>query len=215
MVIFINEDRGYLNWVKQHRNGYVLEARRASHVSHCVIHRAVCAQVKQSAAHKHVHWTTGTKFKACGLDREELIAWSSQETGLPARNCDVCQPEVDLPLGNGEMHLSRQNAEVLDYVLEAALIHLEKETPPYRLSITNIAACFNKSPGQIALALRRLVDDDFVSVNGGLAIGSAVKQNRVVMPTLRAMRTLEAFRDESDTAIELELAKLRTESKEH
>lgn len=209
MLIFVNEDRGYLNWVKHHRQGYVLEGRRRPKIGHLIIHRASCGEVNGSAAHKRTHWTTGRKFKACSLDRQELKSWSAEETGVVARCCDTCQPDLDVTgNNNGQPHLSKLSAEIVDYVLDAALIHMEHEVPPYRLTLSDIAACFNKTPGQISPVVHRLIDEGFLSVIGRIGSASPIPVKRIVLPTILAMKSLEAFRCESDSAIQTELDKL-------
>ena len=100
-----------------------------------------------SAAHKRMHWTTGSELKACSMDQQELTAWSADEIGIDASFCATCQPDKDVASENKRpAHLSKLSAEILDYVLDAALIHMEHEYPPYQLTICDIAVCFGKTP---------------------------------------------------------------------
>jgi hypothetical protein len=211
MIIFINDDRAYRYWLTHHRQGFVLEGRRKPKVGHVVLHRAICPHVKRAES-KRTHWTTGGKLKACSLDLDELRAWAVEETGSGASPCEKCLPEQELPSDDsGEIHLTKLGAEILDYVLDAALIHLEHEQPPYRLTVNDIAACFGKTPGQLAPALHRLIDDGLLTVDGKLGAAVAIPFKRIVWPTVRALRTLEAFQAESDEMIQAELAKLHTD----
>jgi hypothetical protein len=212
MIIFINDDRAYLNWVTHHRQALVLEGRRWPKVSRLKLHRAVCPDVKAPGS-RRAKLTTGGRFKACSTAVEELQSWATQETGKIAEVCERCHPDQPPETTSaGEVHLSRLAAEILDYVLDATLIHMEHEYPPYRLAVSDIAACFAKTPAQIGTPLRQLVDDGLVIVNGKMQIASAIDPKRMVWPTLRAMRTLEAFQAESDESIHKELAKLGADS---
>ena len=210
MVIFLNDDRAYLAWVTHHRQGFVIDGKRKPRVGHLVIHRATCSEIK-AAPSRRIHWTCGGKLKACGLDRAELEAWAIDETGAPPGYCQSCQPQAEASLRESASHLSKTAGDMLEYILEAALIHLEVEQPPYRLTAGDIAACFGKTTGQISPALRQLVESGFLSVPGYDAITGAISPRRMVFPTVTAMRTLEAFQTASDATIETELAKLESE----
>ena len=151
-------------------------------------------------------------MKACGLDRIELEAWAAAESGSPMPNCAVCQPDNEQFLSGVEpVHFTKLAGEILDYVLDAALIHMEQEHPIYRLTVSDIAACFGKTPGQISAVLHHLIDDGFVTVCGKIANASPIPPKRIVLPTPAVLRTLEAFRDESDAAIQAELEELHAE----
>lgn len=110
--------------------------------------------------------------------------------------------------GDGQVHLSKLASEILEYILEAALIHLEIEQPPYRLTVGDIAACFGKTPGQVSPVLHRLLEAGFVILHGNRNTAAAIRPKQVVLPTVAAMRTLEAFQSECDSTIQAELAKL-------
>jgi hypothetical protein len=85
---------------------------------------------------------------------------------------------------------------------------MEQEHPPYRLTVGDIAACFGKTPGQISPVLRHLIDDRFVTVCGKMANASPIPPTRIVLPTAAALRTLDAFREQSDAVVQTELQKL-------
>jgi hypothetical protein len=210
MIIFLNDDRAYLYWVTHHRRGYVLAGRLRPKFSHLLLHRATCPEIK-TASSPRVHWTTGAKFKACSLDRQELEAWAQEETAASAAHCAGCRPEHDEVIAAEPAHLTRLGREILDYVLDAAVIHMEHESPPYRLSIADIAACFAKTPAQIRPALHRLIEDGFLTVQGDFGSSLMLSPRRVVLPTIAAMRMLEAFGDASDAMIDSELAKFNAE----
>jgi hypothetical protein len=208
MIIFLNDDRAYLYWVTHHRQGFILDGKRKPRPSHLVVHRATCPEIK-SAASRHVHWTTGSKLKACGLDPTELEAWAAEETGASPERCKKCDfANQEMGRGEAQIHLSKLPSEVLEYILEAALIHFEIEHPPYHLTVADIAACFGKRPGQISPVLHRLLEAGLVTIPGHRVTAAAIPAKRVVLPTAAALRTLHAFQAESDSTLEAELAKL-------
>lgn len=208
MIIFLNDDRAYVYWVTHHRQGFVLDGKRKPKLGHLAVHRATCPEIKSSAS-RHTHWTTGNKLKACSLDRSELEAWAIEETGVSPNGCPRCDHESDAVTGcENQIHLSKLASDILEYILEAALIHFEIEHPPYHLTVADIAACFGKTPGQISSALQRLLAGGFVTVQGHMAAVTAIPPKRVVLPTVTALRTIEAFKAESDSTIQDELAKL-------
>lgn len=209
MIIFLNDDKAYLYWVTHHRQGFVLGGKRKPKLSQLVLHRATCPEIKASPS-KHTHWTTGSKLKACCLDRAELEAWAVDETGSATEYCAKCNPTSEIVAdAGGPVYLSKLPSDILEYILEAALIHFEVQQPPYRLTVADIAACFGKTPGQISPVLHRLVDGGFVTVQGHAGTAAVIPPKRIVLPTIAALRTLEAFRSESDSTIQAELAKLK------
>jgi hypothetical protein len=210
MIIFLNDDRAYLYWVTHHRKGYVIDGRRKPKLGHLSLHRATCAEIK-SGPSQRTHWTTGAMLKVCGLDRTELETWALEESGRPMPNCPACQPESEHSLNDGEpVHLTKLAGEVLDYVLDAALIHMEQEHPPYRLTVGDIAACFGKTPGQLSPALHQLLDDGFISLCSQSA-AAVSRPKQIILPTPQALRTLEAFRQEGDAFVMAELGKLHAD----
>jgi hypothetical protein len=106
------------------------------------------------------------------------------------------------------VHLTKLASDILEYILEAVLIHFEVEQPPYRLTVAYIAACFGKTPGQISVALHRLLESGMVVVPGQKSMAITIPPKRFVLPAVAAIRTIEGFRNDRDSTIEGELAKL-------
>jgi hypothetical protein len=208
MLIFLNEDRAYQNWVTHHRLGFVLDGHRKPRASHLVLHRADCPEVRVSPSKRH-HWTTGNRLKACSLDLRELETWASEETGKATDHCPHCRPAEERAAE--PVHLTRLGRDVLDYVLDAAVIHMEHEHPPYRLTVHDIAACFAKTPGQLGPVLQVLVEQGMVSISGKQTNASVFSAKQIVFPTIAALRTLESLRDEPESGLQQELAKLQAE----
>lgn len=206
MQIFIQDDRAYQHWVTHHRRGFVIDGRRRSGWRDLVLHRATCPQVR-SRADRRTHWTTAGKFKACALNRQELCLWAEEETGEDSAVCGVCRPLCEPESEEKSESLTRLAAEIFDYILESATIHLENDCPPYRLSVADIAACFNKTPGQLASALEQLATEGLVVFEH--RTGQRFDPRQKVYPTAAGLHTLPAFQDADLSLLESELAKLR------
>ena len=208
MILFLDEDRAYLSWVAHHRRGFVLDGKRKPRLNQLVLHRATCSVIK-SAPSRRFHWTTGAKLKACSLAREELAAWVVEQSATPLAQCAECRPDSeDTAVLRESAPPSRLAKEILDYVLDAAVIHLEHEYPSYRLTVGDIATCFAKTPGQLAAAICRLSADGLLAIRGSYARGHQLSSNQRVLPTAAALRTLDAFKDESEAAVSSEIARL-------
>jgi len=207
MIIYINDDRPYISWATHHRRGFVLEGRHRPRLGHLILHRATCEDIKRRES-KQSHWTNGGRFKACSLEREELQQWAAKQ-GTALTLCEKCRPKDeairDRTHSTGLTKLAR---ELLDYIVEAAVIHFEHEHPPYRLCVDDISACFAKTPGQLSSALYQLVDEGWAEVQGRIAKDAPFGPKVLVFPTVAALRTLAGFCDDSDDILQAELQKL-------
>ena len=205
MILFLNEDRAYLSWVAHHRAGFVLDGRSKPRLSRLVLHRATCPAIK-SAHSRRVHWTTGAKLKVCSLQQDELSNWAGEQAAATSL-CPECRPDLKVSPEREVTRPSKLARDILDYILDAAVIHLEHENPPYHLTIGDIAACFAKTPGQLADALHRLSEGGLVTTTG--SNNSIARQ--IVYPTTRALQTLPAFAAAKDVELQVELAKLHSQ----
>lgn len=128
MIIFVNDDGSYRWWVIHHRQGYILDGHWKKTLRHLMLHRATCGEMR-IASGKSSHATTGGRFKACSASHE-LVGWSEQHADVAPELCSHCRP-TDLPsIDSPEPHqkLSRLSAEILDYVLDVAVIHFGRST---------------------------------------------------------------------------------------
>jgi hypothetical protein len=207
MQIFIQDDRAFQHWVTHHRRGFVVDGRRRPNWHDMVLHRATCPLVR-SRVDRRTHWTTHGKFKACAMELDELSVWAEEETGREPALCEQCQP-LGKTEGEGEAApLTRLAAEVFDYILESATIHLEHDYPPYRLCVADIAACFNKTPGQLAGALEQLTSQGLVWLEPRK--GHSLDSRQKVFPTAAGLHTLPVFHDTDSSFLESEIAKLHS-----
>jgi hypothetical protein len=201
MLIFLNDDKPYIYWITHHRRGFVIDGRRKPKLGHLALHRATCSNIR-TATSKRTHWTSGGRFKACSPNREELEAWANEETQQNPVACPDCRPDQDEPADSlGQVHLTKLGRDILDYVLDAALIHFEDAEPPYRLTVSDIAACMGKTPGQITPVLHTMIEDRVLTVHGKDSADTAIRPRQIVLPTIKGIKTLSTFANEPDESI--------------
>ncbi len=212
MIIFLlGEDRAYLSWLAHHRNGFVVDWLRKPTGKRPMLHRATCATIRSSPA-KNTHWTTGRHVKVCALGLDELVQWARDESGAAPDPCEVCQPtddEASAPVG--DRHLTKLGKEIVEYVVEAAVIHLDGHDQDYRLTVGDIARYLDKTAKQVTSGLTRLADDGYIRLSGKPERDGGLPDDCRVLPTSDALRTLPAFTAMPRPAIEAELEGLSDE----
>lgn len=213
MIVFSNEERAYLYWVAHHRGGFVLDYRRKPGKAPGTLHRATCPEIRSSATRRS-HWTTGPRLKACSLDREELVSWALEQSQRRPADCTACLGGDECSADGQQAHqprLTRLGREVLTFVLEVAVYHMDEHDGAYALTVGAVAKVLRKTPGQLSAALRQLVAANLFLVSGQIAAEGPIPSPRAIFPTARALRTLPAFESLSDRAIAAELRKLSGE----
>jgi hypothetical protein len=207
VILFLDEERAYLNWIAHHRRGFVLDCLRKPTKAHLALHRATCLEVKHNGS-KRTHWTTGRHMKGCSLQLDELKTWATEQTGSEPTCCAQCAPDREPSAQEAEAHLTRLDRELLSYVLDIATCHLDDEDRAYRLTVGMVARCFGKTEGQLTASLSRLVDDGLLLILGKTKPGQVLSPRCGVFPTAQALRTLEFYAGFGDEQIEAELSKL-------
>lgn len=208
MIIFLNDDRAYLSWVRSHRGGFVLEARRQGR-GRRLVHRSTCETVRSG---KHRHWTTGQQLKACSMSLPEIVDWVRETCGCELSCCPECQPTTEAPedVAANEadaMRLTPLASNILNYSLETAIVHLTNHPGRYRLTIREVADCLHKTPAQLTGAIQRLVAAGLLTVsppgrNGRFAARATI------LPTIAALRTLDGYAGWAETELHEELQRL-------
>jgi hypothetical protein len=79
MVIFRGDDKPYLHWISEHRNGYVVNAGRSPRPSYLKLHQADCRRVSGGAAPGA--YTERAYIKICSLSRSSLVRWARDKVG--------------------------------------------------------------------------------------------------------------------------------------
>jgi hypothetical protein len=213
MIIFLNEERAFCAWLARHRAGFVLDGLRQPTRKQPSLHRATCQEVRVAKA-KRSHWTTGRHFKACSLDRQELLEWANSECAGGASSCDQCKSaeviraEALMPREAGPRPLTKQGGDIIDYVLDVALIHLGQGNGEYDLTVGDLAQYLAKTRAQVSPAIIRLLEDGYLRTEGDIVPGAALPTEQPLFPTARAMRILPAFEKLPEQEIEAELVRL-------
>lgn len=207
MIIFLDEELAYLSWVTHHRAGFVLDCLRPPSKGRRTLHRAVCPEIKTSSK-KRTHWTTGRHMKACAMDEESLKTWAAEQTGAALRDCPQCLSDDGSSQQIGPLHLSHLDREVLSFVLEVALLHLDERDGGYLLTVGKTAKCLVKTPGQLNASVRRLAQEGLLKMVGAATQSEPLPVDCQVYPTVSSLKTLPAFKEVPEAEIESELATL-------
>ncbi len=89
MEIFEDDEEEYLQWVETNPDGFVLNCERRPSARYLMLHRALCGTI---CTEKRINYTSTGYIKICALDKQELAAWATQETGGRFRACQLCKP---------------------------------------------------------------------------------------------------------------------------
>jgi hypothetical protein len=74
MLTFDNNETGYLQWVADNPNGFVINAPKRSGDFPDYLHRASCGSIRSK---RRTNYTTTTFKKICSVDRQELVDWGA------------------------------------------------------------------------------------------------------------------------------------------
>ena len=88
IIEFLHDDSGYLAWVRDHTNGYVLNCDPKPVPSYLMLHRATCWTITGEPSSGR-SWTSAYQ-KVCSDSRGELDRWAAQVGALTP--CETCQP---------------------------------------------------------------------------------------------------------------------------
>jgi hypothetical protein len=87
MERFVNDDRGYLDWLSANPGNFVINMPRCPVAGQMILHRAGCGSIK-GARSSSSYWTNHSG-KLCG-SREELEALARQADRCELRECGIC-----------------------------------------------------------------------------------------------------------------------------
>jgi hypothetical protein len=91
---FMDDDFGYLQWLRDRPGTFVLDTERRPSRSFVVLHRASCPTI--GGPTKTGGWTT-RMLKVCATTFEELESWSQYEVGVNPTYCPQCKPSSTSP----------------------------------------------------------------------------------------------------------------------
>jgi DNA-binding MarR family transcriptional regulator len=208
VIIYRNEDRAYLSWISRQRRGFVLDALRQPTRKRPVMHRANCVAVNRTSS-RATHWTTGRHLKACSLSPEELISWAKEEYGGEPAYCRDCAAD-ESTAQEATHHLTKLDREVLNCVLESAVIHLDHGDENYDLTMADLADLLGRSPARINGPVQRLIEQKLLQADDT----DSKPSRRRIYPTAAGLRTLSTFEAVSDAALAEELDRLHPHAPE-
>jgi hypothetical protein len=125
VVVFKNDDPGYLQWVADNQGGFIVNIDYAHAVpTYPMVHRATHRVVWTDARE---NYTTEQYYKVCSNDLSALQAWSRDEAGKELTECQMCMKRKDVaegmqmftvegtvpPFQGSEFDLPADNAEEL------------------------------------------------------------------------------------------------------
>lgn len=87
VIIIIEDDDAYLQWVDQHPEGYIVNAQRRPTPDYLKLHRATCSFISSEARE---NWTTKQYIKICSLDLDQLTTWAKREVGGELKSTCYC-----------------------------------------------------------------------------------------------------------------------------
>lgn len=205
MLIFLNDDAACRHWLVHHRQGYAVEGLRTRKSTGLTLHNARCAALRDAARHGRA--TTRRHWTACSTDRAELLRWCTEEYRVEPTTCEVCRTARPADERTSAPRLTRASRDVLDFVLDVAIIHLEPDAKPYRLTIGDVAHCLRKTTGQLSPAVRRLAEEQLILIEAPTGRRASFERS-TVYPTPAGLRTLPFFADWTNAQLTAELAKL-------
>lgn len=94
IIEFLNDDKGYKDWVSAHPKGFVLNAPRPIENNQLMLHSASC-KIIQGAQESCESLTCGQYLKVCAEDQSEIQKWVDSLFLLPLDLCAACFPLVD------------------------------------------------------------------------------------------------------------------------
>jgi transposase-like protein len=87
---FLDDDAGYLRWIRDHYRGFVLDCNRLPEPGYLLLHRADCSTFSGSPT-RGERWTTDYR-KVCAMRKADLVAWAGKKAGGEPKVCGVCSP---------------------------------------------------------------------------------------------------------------------------
>lgn len=104
IVEFRNDDDGYLAWIVEHPDGFVINIPRKYTSTYARVHHAVCRTISGRPA-RGATWT-GPYVKVCSERFAELQQWAVAEIGQSVAACGSCSPAGGIPQADPTQHFA-------------------------------------------------------------------------------------------------------------
>lgn len=91
--VFRDDDLGFVTWVAENPDGYVLNIQRGLSAADARLHTATCGHLARAieALESHQRHLTAAYIKLCSRSIGELDAWAAKQIGSEIRRCPSCQ----------------------------------------------------------------------------------------------------------------------------
>lgn len=99
MIRFENDDRAYLEWLRDNQSGYVLNVRVAPDPGYVLLHRATCRSISSDRRAANAYIGAGYR-KICSNDIDELARAAKAE----GARTDHSPSDVRTAADNGSAH---------------------------------------------------------------------------------------------------------------
>ena len=99
VIVFDKGDEPYLQWMKDHPHGFVLNTASGVSTWFLMFHHANCPHISgYTKSQEKGAFTQRNYVKACSDDPSNLIAWAaSQRKGVTEyQECKTCKPDIEL-----------------------------------------------------------------------------------------------------------------------
>jgi len=87
---FQNNDVGYLTWLAENQDGYVINIQHNLNPSNARLHRAGCRTISGVPARGKI-WTGGPYIKVCSVDLDALDTWAIDHLSSSIIRCSTCE----------------------------------------------------------------------------------------------------------------------------
>ncbi len=84
---FVDDDFGYLRWLNETPECFVLNSERRPSRSFVVVHRGSCASLRSTR-----EGLTSRFLKVCASTLAEIDQWSRENVGVQPSRCHLCKP---------------------------------------------------------------------------------------------------------------------------
>jgi len=88
MTKFVDDDDGYMRWLRSNQKGWVVNSTRKPNPRYLMLHRATCRTITGRPA-RGTLWTKDY-MKKCSSSREKLETWTRRDVGGNLRPCQLC-----------------------------------------------------------------------------------------------------------------------------
>lgn len=89
VTIFMHDDEGYLAWLDQNPNGWIINTTQSVSISYRKLHHRRCTLISKLQS-GYSAWTTGQYIKICSKSRRALEEWSMNNGGVPLQTGCYC-----------------------------------------------------------------------------------------------------------------------------